>query len=164
MTPNQIDKLEQLMKKGWNVAYRTDDNRVHDISRIGPPVHGEHERVAYFRHFGNYIALSNTNSYDILLYQPVCSFLDRKQLRWRFPTGQLVKPDEFFLFNTILYLHRTGKTNHITPRNVAAAHRIDAKRANYLFEKWAVRGWYEYGVSADLGWLTPTGLSVYPPE
>ena len=25
------------------------------------------------------------------------------------------------------------------------------------FEKWAARGWYDYGVSASLGWLTEEG-------
>jgi hypothetical protein len=31
------------------------------------------------------------------------------------------------------------------------------KRAMYLLDKWADKGWYEYGVSVDLGWLTDEG-------
>ena len=31
------------------------------------------------------------------------------------------------------------------------------KRAWYLLEKWCSKGWYEYGVTLDLGWLTDTG-------
>jgi hypothetical protein len=31
------------------------------------------------------------------------------------------------------------------------------KRAWRILEKWSRRGWYEYGVSLDLGWLTPAG-------
>ncbi len=28
------------------------------------------------------------------------------------------------------------------------------KRAWYLLEKWDSKGWYEYGVTLDLGWFT----------
>ena len=31
------------------------------------------------------------------------------------------------------------------------------KRAWYLLEKWSDKGWYDYGVTLDLGWLTPEG-------
>jgi hypothetical protein len=34
------------------------------------------------------------------------------------------------------------------------------KRAWYLLEKWSNKGWYEYGVTLDLGWLTPLGKEV----
>ncbi|MDI6808289.1 MAG: hypothetical protein QME66_04810 [Candidatus Eisenbacteria bacterium] len=34
---------------------------------------------------------------------------------------------------------------------------IHHKRAYYLLEKWIGRGFYEYGVSLDLGWLTREG-------
>ena len=34
---------------------------------------------------------------------------------------------------------------------------IHHKRAWYLLEKWSGRGWYEYGVTLDLGWITPEG-------
>lgn len=31
---------------------------------------------------------------------------------------------------------------------------VPGKRAHYLLNKWATRGWYDYGVSLDLGWFT----------
>lgn len=34
------------------------------------------------------------------------------------------------------------------------------KRAWYLLEKWSNKGWYEYGVTLDLGWLTLLGKEV----
>ena len=30
---------------------------------------------------------------------------------------------------------------------------IHVKRAWYLLSKWADKGWYDYGVSLDLGWM-----------
>lgn len=32
------------------------------------------------------------------------------------------------------------------------------KRAWYLLEKWSRKGWYEWGVTMDLGWITPEGI------
>ena len=34
---------------------------------------------------------------------------------------------------------------------------INYKRAWYLLGKWTDKRWYEYGVSLDLGWVTPEG-------
>ena len=31
------------------------------------------------------------------------------------------------------------------------------KRAWYLLDKWSSKGWYDYGVTLDLGWLTDKG-------
>jgi hypothetical protein len=31
------------------------------------------------------------------------------------------------------------------------------KQAHATLEKWARKGWYEYGTSLDLGWLTKLG-------
>ena len=31
------------------------------------------------------------------------------------------------------------------------------KRAWYLLQKWASKGWYDYGTTLDLGWLTDEG-------
>lgn len=33
------------------------------------------------------------------------------------------------------------------------------RRAEYLFNKWIDKGWWECGVSARTGWLTPAGLA-----
>lgn len=37
---------------------------------------------------------------------------------------------------------------------------IPYKRALYLLGKWCDKGWYQYGVSLDLGWLTQEGTEV----
>lgn len=37
---------------------------------------------------------------------------------------------------------------------------MSCKRAWYLLEKWARKGFYDYGVSSDLGWLTPEGVAL----
>lgn len=41
---------------------------------------------------------------------------------------------------------------HQWPRDAAAALGIPTGRAEYLCEKWARKGVYEYGVAAQLGW------------
>ena len=41
---------------------------------------------------------------------------------------------------------------HKWPRDAAKQLGINAKRARYLCLKWARKGIYDYGVSADLGW------------
>jgi hypothetical protein len=34
---------------------------------------------------------------------------------------------------------------------------IHPNRIAYLCDKWSRKGWYEYGVTVDLGWLLPDG-------
>ena len=34
------------------------------------------------------------------------------------------------------------------------------KRAWYILDKWSGKGWYDYGVSLDMGWLTDTGKEI----
>jgi hypothetical protein len=34
---------------------------------------------------------------------------------------------------------------------------IPAKRVEYLCQKWTDRGWYDYGIAVDTGWLTTAG-------
>ncbi len=34
---------------------------------------------------------------------------------------------------------------------------IPIKRCWYLLEKWVDKGWYDFGVTLDLGWITPEG-------
>ncbi|GAB7057363.1 hypothetical protein JCM16163A_41120 [Paenibacillus sp. YK5] len=36
---------------------------------------------------------------------------------------------------------------------------MNHKRAWRILEKWDAKGWYEYGVTLDLGWLTDEGKS-----
>ena len=45
-----------------------------------------------------------------------------------------------------------------TPRNIAYKMGMNHKRSWYLCKKWTDRGWYNYGVSVDLGWLTDAGF------
>lgn len=43
-------------------------------------------------------------------------------------------------------------------RYSARASGMPANRLRYLCEdKWPAKGWYEYGVTYDLGWLTEAG-------
>jgi hypothetical protein len=64
-----------------------------------------------------------------------------------------VKPDERHLLMTVA----EGRAK---PRNVGEAAGMPYKRVCYLCEKWAGKGWYDYGVSVDLGWLTEAGLAA----
>ena len=34
------------------------------------------------------------------------------------------------------------------------------KRAWYLLQKWGSKGWYDYGVTLDLGWLEEEGIEA----
>lgn len=42
-------------------------------------------------------------------------------------------------------------------RDVIDSLNMNHKRSWYLLVKWANRGWYDYGVNLDLGWLTTDG-------
>ena len=44
-----------------------------------------------------------------------------------------------------------------SPRDLWESMGMPYKRMLYLCEKWARKGWYDYGVSADLGWITEEG-------
>jgi len=37
---------------------------------------------------------------------------------------------------------------------------MNYKRAWYILEKWSGKGWYDYGVSLDLGWMTEEGMAI----
>jgi len=49
--------------------------------------------------------------------------------------------------------------NITTPREIINSNKfsMNYKRAEYLLTKWSTKGWYEYGVAIDLGWLTDDG-------
>jgi hypothetical protein len=38
--------------------------------------------------------------------------------------------------------------------------RIDWNQGDYILDKWTRKGWWEYGVSARSGWLTPKGVEA----
>lgn len=57
-----------------------------------------------------------------------------------------VKPDERALYARV----RAGEK----PRYAGEALGMPPKRVEYLCDKWGRKGWYDSGVSEDLGWLT----------
>lgn len=46
---------------------------------------------------------------------------------------------------------------HVTLRRLAVRLGINIKRAAYVGEKWADKGWYDYGISPLAGWLEEPG-------
>jgi len=74
----------------------------------------------------------------------------------------MIKKDEQWFFN--LVKKRVGVAGGIgrltDAREIINTPKfpIHYKRAWYLLEKWTCRGWYEYGVTLDLGWMTPEGM------
>lgn len=63
------------------------------------------------------------------------------------------KPDEIALFAAIR--QRAPYTTEPTVRRIVAEIGINEARAAAILEKWAGKGWYEYGVNVLAGWLTP---------
>lgn len=62
-------------------------------------------------------------------------------------------------FNPII-----GELINVTdlPRDIVnrAGFYMHHKRAWYLLEKWSNKGWYDYGTTLDLGWLTDKGKEI----
>jgi len=59
-----------------------------------------------------------------------------------------------------VYIHRIdGEGIHMTPREIinSPSFHTHYKRAWYFLDKWWDKGWYEYGVTTDMGWLTKEG-------
>jgi hypothetical protein len=74
-----------------------------------------------------------------------------------------MKPDEVALLKACVESKIvSGRLRYDGPsgRSVAAALNIPPKRACYLFEKWTSKGWYDYGVSVDMGWLEAEGVAA----
>ncbi|MFW5988576.1 MAG: hypothetical protein ACOCQA_03995 [bacterium] len=68
----------------------------------------------------------------------------------------MVKLDEKeFAINILLAF------NCVSVRDIIAHSPINKKRAYYLLEKWSNKGYYDYGVSIDLGWLTEKGIEKF---
>jgi hypothetical protein len=53
---------------------------------------------------------------------------------------------------SLLWLSFGLNAEHDTPRSAGRALGIAPRRVEYLCEKWARKGWYDYGVAHDLGW------------
>lgn len=47
-----------------------------------------------------------------------------------------------------------------SPRSIIARLGIPARRAEYIFDKWDRKGWYDWGTCIDMGWLTEDGEIV----
>ncbi len=56
-----------------------------------------------------------------------------------------------------LLVKLASRTTETTVRDVISELGMNTNRGCYICQKWAERGWYDYGVSVDLGWLTDAG-------
>lgn len=72
-----------------------------------------------------------------------------------------LREDEVALLKAIAKFERPFSDYRVRPRAVYEALGIPHKRMVYLTErKWGIKGWYDYGVACDLGWLTHDGLEL----
>ena len=69
-----------------------------------------------------------------------------------------MKDDERIFLDVIQARTRTGPMPY--PRQIADDLGMNAKRASYICEKWACKGWYDYGVNVLAGWLTDLGMEA----
>lgn len=70
-----------------------------------------------------------------------------------------MKPDEVWFFLKVAATQGTS----IRPRHLINSGHPECphhKRAWMMLEKWAGRGWYDSGVTDDLGWLTERGKAA----
>lgn len=74
-----------------------------------------------------------------------------------------MKPDEQAFLMTVASL-RDGdnRKGWKWPRDIInyPEFSMHHKRAWFLLEKWCRKGWYEYGVTLDLGWITEEGMEI----
>lgn len=70
-----------------------------------------------------------------------------------------MKPDERDL---LMYIrkHCGEPGKRILPYKAAEFLGIPQKRYEYIFEKWADKGWWEYGTYSGSGWLEPKGIEA----
>lgn len=72
-----------------------------------------------------------------------------------------MKEDELKMLKAVVSLYDIDLIERRqSPREVIYDLGIHHKRAWYLLEKWSSKGWYDYGVCLDLGWLTSEGKEV----
>lgn len=78
----------------------------------------------------------------------------------------MIKEDEKWFWKLLfIYCPREGqglRPFHKLPRDLInqSDFPINYKRAHYLLQKWTDKGLYNYGVSVDLGWITPVGANI----
>lgn len=70
-----------------------------------------------------------------------------------------MKADERKFLADVFKYRLIGGLEHKSPRVLInePSFTMHYKRAWYLLEKWTDKGWYDYGVTEDLGWLTEEG-------
>lgn len=66
-----------------------------------------------------------------------------------------MKPDEKLLLQAM-----QNNDGREYPRKITQRLGMNHKRADYIFSKWTDKGWYDYGVCVDMGWLTDEGEAV----
>lgn len=64
-----------------------------------------------------------------------------------------MKDDEKFMF-TMCFVNRMFNISVRDTLSCPVFDNIAPKRKKYLLEKWANKGFYDYGVSLDLGWFS----------
>lgn len=72
-----------------------------------------------------------------------------------------MRPDEVALLKAIQ--QRTSDVwspEYQSVRSIVEGLGMNTKRADYILDKWDDKGWYEYGVCVDMGWLTDEGKAV----
>lgn len=63
-----------------------------------------------------------------------------------------MKPDEVAFLKAV-----ASRPRGVSVRDIMDGSDVPWKRECYLLKKWARKGWYDYGVNLELGWLTPAG-------
>lgn len=66
-----------------------------------------------------------------------------------------MKPDEREFLRAVYQ-----KPEGVFVRDLIGSIDMPNKRCWYLLDKWVSKGWYEYGVALDLGWLTDKGKAA----
>ena len=75
------------------------------------------------------------------------------------------KADEIAFYSEVRRMRPTGpyQVGAELPDATAARLCMHQNRAYRLLEKWADKGWWEYGVSLRCGWFTPEAPEVLVP-
>lgn len=83
-----------------------------------------------------------------------------------------MKQDEVLLFEWVRYMQLERRKSdyaatHLPQvrgiiNHLARKGHVHPKRALRILEKWCKKGWYDYGTSIDLGWVTEKGMAVEP--
>jgi len=69
-----------------------------------------------------------------------------------------MKPDERKLLDELQRQYKRGARPPVW--EVISEIGMNEKRAAYICEKWAGKGWYDYGVNVLFGWLKDEGLKA----